>query len=215
MRRAVVFSLIALALLAAAGIAVTVPMGLAEVPLRASLETIPDILPGWSAGGDVPAGVLPPDTRAPDRLVRGYAGPAGPVWVMVEYFPSQNETRRAAAREFVFPGAGWSQIDEREVTFRVPAPDGRALEANLVVVEAGGRRYAIGYWYQIGPSAVASDHWFRARLLYNRLVRGRSDGALVRVASPLGSGEDSGAALARHTEFLRVFYPVLLRSLPR
>jgi EpsI family protein len=215
MRREIIFSLIALALLAAAGVAVALPVGLAEVPLRASLETVPDILPGWAAGSDAPAGVLPPDTRAPNRLVRGYASPAGPVWVMVEYFPSQDETRRAAAREFVFPGAGWSQIAEREVTVSVPAADGRGLEANLVVVEAGGRRYAIAYWYQIGPSAVASDHWYRARLLYNRLVRGRSDGALVRMASPLASGEDSGAALDRQAEFLRVFYPALLRSLPR
>ena len=35
-------------------------------------------------------------------------------------------------------------------------------------------------------SAVASDHWYRARLLYNRLVHGRTDGALVRIASPAG-----------------------------
>jgi EpsI family protein len=215
MRREVVFSLIALALLAATGAAVAVPMGRAEVPLRASLETIPDVLPGWGAAGDAPAGVLTPDTRAPNRLVRGYAGPAGPVWVMVEYFPSQDETRRAAAREFVFSGGGWSQIAEREVTFPLRAEDGRGLVANLVLVEVGGRRYAIGYWYQIGLSAMASDHWYRAHLLYNRLVRGRSDGALVRIASPLASGEDGAAALARQAEFLRVFYPALLRSLPR
>jgi EpsI family protein len=215
MRREVLFSLVALALLAATGVVVAVPLGLAEVPLRAPLETIPEVLPGWSPTDGVPADVLPPDNRAPNRLVRGYASPAGPVWVMVEYFPSQDEARRAAAREFVFPGVGWSQIAEREVAIPVPAAAGRGLEANLVEVEAGGRRYVIGYWYQIGPSAVASDHWYRARLLYNRLVRGRSDGALVRIASPLRSGEDSGAALARQTEFLRVFYPALLRSLPR
>lgn len=215
MRREVACSLVALALLAATGVAVAVPSGRAEIPLRASFESVPAVLPGWNATSDVPAEILPPDTRAPSRLVRGYTSPTGPVWVMVEYFPSQDESRRAAAREFVFPGAGWSQITERDVTIPLADGAGRPLEANQVVVEAGGRRYAIGYWYQIGPHAVASDHGYRARLLYNRLVRGRSDGALVRIAAPLGSDEDGAAALTRQADFLRVFYPALLRSLPR
>jgi EpsI family protein len=212
-RREIACSLIALALLAAAGVAVALPIGRGEVPLRSSMESIPYVFAGWRPITDFPAEILVPDKRAPNRLERGYEGAEGPIWAVVEYFPSQDESRRAAAREFVFPGAGWSQINEREVTIAVPGRD-QSIEANLVVVEAGGRRFAISYWYQIGQAAVASDHGYRAQLLYNRLVRGRSDGALVRIASPLPSGEDGAVALTRHAEFLRAFYPALLKSLP-
>lgn len=213
MRREVRFSLIALALLVATGIAAAMPAGMTETPLRVSLDAVRPPA-GWMEDREPPATVLPPDARAPIRLARGYVKGGETEWVLVEYFPSQDESRRAAAREFVFPGMGWSQITEREVTLALEkaAP---SLEANQVLVEAGGKRYGVLYWYQIGGAATASDHGYRARLLYNRLVRGRSDGALIRIASPLQAGEDGAAVLARQAEFLRVFYPALLGSLPR
>jgi EpsI family protein len=93
------------------------------------------------------------------------------------------------------------------------APGGR-LNANLVLIEEGGRRYAIAYWYQIGQAPLASDHWYRVRLLYNRIVHGRTDGALIRMASPVASGEDPAVVVARYARFLGVFYPELLRRLP-
>jgi len=76
-------------------------------------------------------------------------------------------------------------------------------------------KVAVVYWYQIGQTSLASDHWYRAQLLYNGLVHGRTDGALVRLASLVAKDEDTAAVLARHSEFLREFYPLLLRSLPR
>ena len=214
MRRGPLFSLSALALLVATGIAVGMPKGAAETPLRGRLDALP--LPaGWAETREAPESVLRPDGRAPLRLARGYTQGSETEWVLVEYFPSQDESRRAAAREFVFPGGGWSQISEREVTVPLAAAAGGALAPNLVLVETGGQRYAILYWYEIGGVAIASDHGYRARLLYNQLVRGRSDGALIRVASPVQAGEEDQAVLTRQAEFLRAFYPALLGSLPR
>lgn len=213
MRREVRFSLIALALLVAAGIATAMPAGMGLTPLRAPFDTVPTPA-GWTEGGEPPETVLSPDDRAPIRLARSFTKWPETQWVLVEYFPAQDESRRAAAREFAFPGTGWTQITEREVVLALgkAAP---SLEANQVLVEAAGKRYAVLYWYEIGGVATASDHGYRARLLYNRLVRGRSDGALIRIASPLQAGEDGAAVLARQAEFLRVFYPALLGSLPR
>jgi EpsI family protein len=213
MTRGVRFSLIALGLLTATGVAAAVPSRTVDTPLRASLEAIP-APPGWRVATEAPETILRPDGRAPYRLTRGYRNGRETEWVLVEYFPAQDETRRAAAREFVFPAQGWSQMTEREVALPLGGPGG-GVPANLVLMEMDKQRYAILYWYEIGGIATLSDHGYRVRLLYNQLVRGRSDGALIRIASPLEAGEDGNAALARQTEFLRVFYPALLRSLPR
>ena len=213
MRRGVRFSLIALGLVVATGIAVAMPVRVAETPLRASFEAIA-APPGWRATDEAPQTILRPDERAPVRLARGYAKGSDTQWVLVEYFPIQDETRRATAREFVFPGQGWSQLTEREVSLPIGAGDA-GVPANLVLIEINKQRYAVLYWYQIGEIATLSDHGYRARLLYNQLVRGRSDGALIRVASPLQAGEDGRAVVIRQTEFLRLFYPALMGSLPR
>ena len=215
MSREAGFSCVALVLLIAAGILVAAPSGVADVPLRPPLETIPWAFPGWSATNNGPERILPLAAGTVDRLGRGFADQAGSIWVLVEYFPAQNENRRAAAGDLVYPAVGWSQLEERAVSLQVPGASGGRLNANLVVIEEGGRRYAIAYWYQIGQTAVASDHWYRARLLYNRIVHGRTDGALIRMASPVASGEDPGVVVARYAGFLGVFYPELLRRLPR
>ncbi len=215
MRREARFSLVALALIAAAGLLVTVRAGVAEVPLQASFEAVPDSLPSWVQSSGSPGDSLPPDPRAPIRLLRGYERAGRPVWVSVEYFPSQEEGKRPAARQLVFPGHGWIDLTEQPVQLTVGDAAGRPIDATLVLVEGRGGRFAVVYWYQIGQRSVASDHWYRAELLYNGLVRGRTDGALVRLASPLGSDESAAAVPALHSDFLREFYPLLLRSLPR
>src|SRR4030095_10069736 len=72
MVRGVRFSLIALGLLVATGIAVAMPVRVIETPLRASLEAVP-APPGWRVTDEAPETILRPDGRAPVRLARGYA----------------------------------------------------------------------------------------------------------------------------------------------
>ena len=213
MRRGLRFSLIALGLLVATGIAVAMPAHVAQTPLRGSFEGIA-APPGWRVVDEAPQTILRPDERAPVRLARGYEKGADTEWVLVEYFPVQDETRRATAREFVFPAQGWSQLTERAVSLPIGL-GGAGVPANLVLIEVNRQQYAVLYWYQIGEIPTPSDNGYRARLLYNQLVRGRSDGALIRIASPLATGEDGNAVVARQTEFLRLFYPALLGKLPR
>lgn len=215
MKRPTLYSLVALALMAIAGVLITVPAGGADVPLRSSFEAIPDVLPGWAFSSQTPGDALPPDTGAPSRLFRGFERGGRPLWVSVEYFPSQDEARRSAARTLIIPSHGWSQIAEQPVRLTADAAPGGGLNANLVLMEGRGGKVAVVYWYQIGQTSLASDHWYRAQLLYNGLVHGRTDGALVRLASLVAKDEDTATVLARHSEFLREFYPLLLRSLPR
>jgi EpsI family protein len=215
MRRQAVHALVALALVGVAGALVAAPASLQDVPLRMDFEAVPDAVAGFRATAWSSVAALPPDPRAPRRLTRAFEREGRPVWTMVEYYPSQESERRAAARDLVFPSHGWSQIAERRVDLPAPAAPGGRLEANLVVLEGRPDRVAIVYWYQIGQQPLASDHWYRVELLYNGIAHGRTDGALVRIATPLRSDEAPEAALPRLTDFLREFYPLLLRSLPR
>jgi hypothetical protein len=50
---------------------------------------------------------------------------------------------------------------------------------------------------------VADDHWYRALLLWRRLVHRRADGALVRIAFPAPDGTTIDAALDARVDLLR------------
>ena len=215
MRRQAVHALVALALMGVAGALVATRASTKDVPLQMDFEAVPDSVAGWRATAWSDVAALPPDPRAPRRLTRAFEREGRPVWTMVEYYPSQESERRANARGLVIPSHAWNHVAEGRVDLPAPALPGGRLEANLVILERGPERVAIVYWYQIGQQPLASDHWYRVELLYNGIAHGRTDGALVRIASTLRSDETPEAALPRFTDFLRDFYPLLLRSLPR
>jgi EpsI family protein len=172
------------------------------------------VLSGWSSTDSIPAGVMRPDPSAKTELIRAYQNGTQTVWVSVGYYARQGKGQRPAARKLLFPGSGWSNLSEKSTRIVLDGHPGNTIPATLVVAETGGRSLAILYWYQIGGRSVGSDHWYRALLLFNRLVHGRSDGVLIRIASPVPSAQDVAPVVAKQMEFVRLFYPELLRSLP-
>jgi EpsI family protein len=211
------FSLTAVALIGITAIVIGLPSGAdpTPTPLRGPLDLVPSALQGWRPGPSPPPDMFRDDAVATYRLRRTYNNGALPIWVSVGYYPLQVAMKRPRARDLLFPGHGWTTLSERSVTLpvRVGAGDG-LLSANLVTMTTGGQPLAIVYWYQVGPRAVTGDHWYRALVIYNRLVHGRADGALIRIASPVPSGMPVEAVLERHADFLRVFLPELMPKLP-
>ena len=214
MRRPALFSLVTLALCATAAVVIAAPRAVHDVPPAMPLEFVPLRLAGWVATEPGEASVLPMDRGVPEHLGRAYDKDGQRVWVSVDYYPNQAEGRRPPARSLLFPSQGWSDLSEQEVS--VPLPGGaERLPATLILMRSRDRRLAILYWYQLQGRGIASDHWYRATLLYNRLVRGRADGALIRIATAMPETTGAAEALAVHEDFIRVFHPELLRRLPR
>ena len=213
MRRACFF-LLAVGLIGATAVVSNVAREAGQGSSSIARGHIPAVLSGWSSTDRVPAGVMPPDPSAETELVRAYQNGTQTVWVSVGYYARQGEGRRPTARRLLFPSSGWSNLSEESTQIVLDGPPVGTIPATLVVVESGGRSLAILYWYQIGRRSVGSDHWYRALLLFSRLVHGRSDGALIRIVSPVPSARDVAPVVAKQMEFVRVFYPELLRSLP-
>lgn len=213
MTRHALFFAAALALMAIAGALLFLPPSAKEVPLAAPFERFPTELASWTASTPVPQGIMAVDPKVPKHLFRTYQNGIQTVWVSVGYYPSQPEGRRPPAQQLLFPQSGWSHLSQAPV--RIPVGATRSLPATLLVMETPERRLSILYWYQVGGDTIASDHWYRALLIYNRLFHRRSDGALVRIASPIPDGVDPSSVVVKQTDFIKAFYPELLRSLPR
>ena len=210
MRRLMLASVVATLLGLAGGALLARPDVPAADPPAASLARWREALPGWRPTVDPPASVLAADRRASASLVRGYLNGTATVWLALDYYPDQQPNARPAARHLVFAGHGWTELRERTHAVPLREPAGATLPTTLVEMRRDDERYALLYWYQAGARSAASDHGYRLLALYNRLVRGRRDGALVRVAVRVGEG-GLPAALAKQAEFVNVFYPELLR----
>ena len=135
---------------------------------------------------------------------------AAPVWLYVSYYGSQRTGANYHSPKACLPGGGWQFTSARAVTGAVPGAPGS--EINRVVVEKGFDRQMILYWYQERGRVVASEYAAKGYLIWDAMTRNRSDGALVRISTPIVGSEEE--AYSHAVEFLRVSWGPLLLHLP-
>ena len=78
---------------------------------------------------------------------------------------------------------------------------GAPLLANRVVIQQGASRQLVYYWFQQRGRIITNEYLVKWYLFWDSLTRGRSDGALVRIITPMLQGEPAEAAEARMVEF--------------
>jgi EpsI family protein len=202
----------ALGLLVTAGALVRLPAAGGVAPVAGALWSVPVALGAWVETDDPPPGILAPDPGAAARLRRAYRRGARTLWVAVDYYPDQREGHRPQSLQLLYPGGGWSDLRAARARVALSGPAG-SLPITRVTLRRGAERLVVAYWYQVGPRASASEHWYRALVLWNRLAGGRPESALVRVASPLDAPEDDADVVGEQDQFIQVFYPELRRGL--
>jgi EpsI family protein len=183
---------LALLLLIGGALAWSVQLRLALVVDTTPLAELPREIAGWRASADVP---LETDVermlRADFNLQRIYElRGVEPVGLYVGYYGTERGGRPEHTPDVCYPTAGFAIVDRQIVSIDRK----RGLRAIEFLVEREGRRQLVQFWYRsyrstglLGPGGQIWDR------LVGRLVRGRSDGALVRVTTPLLPGDESGA----------------------
>ena len=70
------------------------------------------------------------------------------------------------------------------------------------------------YWFQQRGRIITNEYLVKWYILVDALRMNRTDGALVRVVTPLASGEDLPAADRRLTDFVRSVQPGMRPYVP-
>jgi EpsI family protein len=185
------------------------------LPSREPLASFPYQLGAWT-GTDVS---IPPDAREVlgngDFLLRIYqnASVEPDVDLFVAYIPSQREGDTLHSPKNCLPGAGWSPVESSQLS--ISSPGQPAFPVNRYVIAKGDDRQLVFYWYWAHGRAVASEYWAKYYLIADSIRLNRSDGALVRVATPLLDGDDPQKAEQRLLEFTGSVVPLLDPYVPR
>jgi len=185
------------------------------LPPREPLASFPYRLGAWT-GTDVS---IPPDAREVlgngDFLLRIYqnSSPGSDVDLFVAYIPSQREGDTLHSPKNCLPGAGWSPVDSSRLSISLPGQP--AFPVNRYVIAKNDERQLVFYWYWAHGRAVASEYWAKYYLIADSIHLNRSDGSLVRVATPLLEGDDSQKAEQRLIEFTGNVVPLLDPYVPR
>jgi EpsI family protein len=150
--------------------------------------------------------------RADDYLSRSYSRPDGrSASLYVGYYATQRNGATYHSPLNCLPGSGWTMNDPATIEIK-PADGGAPFEANRYIIENGGDRQLLVYWYQGRGRKVASEYWGKIYTVIASANRRRSDGAMVRIMLPVGNSEQ--AALESAASLAAAVAPVLPGFVP-
>ncbi len=207
--------LVVAALLVGAGVFLHARGRTENLPLRKDLVSFPKQADGW-VGTEVAIqqGILE-TLGAGEFLVRIYRRtPEEPhIDFFLAYFPTQRTGSTIHSPKNCLPGAGWAPISSGRI--QLTRAGGEASPVNRYVITKGLDRQLVLYWYQAHGRVVASEYWAKFYLVADSIRMNRSDGALVRVVTPISRQEDTRAAENRAVGFAQQILPLLDNYIPR
>ena len=185
-------------------------------PARESLNSLPSQFGPWT-GHDIDLDQKTLDILgAGEFLFRDYQETGNsqpPIGLFIAYFPSQRAGDTIHSPSHCLPGAGWVPTQKQVV--QISRPDGSSFPANRYVISKAGERELVIYWYQAHNRALASEYWAKYYLVADSIRMNRSDGALVRLITPMFHGESPNAAQARVLDLGSQLVPILDHYIPR
>ena len=194
-----------------------------QIPERPPLRSFPIQVQEWR-------GRVSPDfddrivqiLGADEYLTRIYQqGAEPPVDLFVGYYGSQTTGAVIHSPLNCLPGAGWQFVERDRIDVEVTpgrlanADARRPVTVNRVLMQKGEERLVALYWYHERGRVIASEYASRVYMMLDAARYGRTDGALIRVVTPVDMhGHATDEAARRLTAFVRTIFPVLDGYLP-
>ncbi len=165
-------------------------------------------------------GLLDPGTSrvlaADDYLLSDYREGRGEnaVNLFIAFYNSQTSGSGIHSPEVCIPTGGWevSRWETRPTGYR--RPSGEELIVNRAVIQKDFDRQVVYYWFRERGQPMTGSLAAKVSTLVDSITKGRTDGALVRLVTPIGRDETAQDADVRLASFLQEFYPVLPPFVP-
>lgn len=181
-----------------------------------ALSLFPHAIAGWTGTDQQIDAETLKVLGAGDFLSRVYKqdSQTATIGLFIGYFPSQRTGTAIHSPKHCLPAAGWAFESSEYVDLK--DANGKPHRVGEYIIAEGENREFVIYWYQAHGRSVASEY---AALFYqvaDAIRMNRTDGALVRVITPIdpSSRDGSSAARIRAEAFTAQLWPTLPRFIP-
>lgn len=181
--------------------------------MRKPFEAFPEMVGGWKGQED---GVLDSEVlgilKVDDYLMRRYVDGAGrSLWLYVGYWATQRKGAQMHSPKNCLPGGGWEPLEFSRLA--IDLPGGRdSITVNRYVIQKDRNMQVVLYWYDSQGRAIPGEVQAKIAMVRNSIVRNRTDGALIRVSSPVSDGV--AETTDRLVAYVRALSPILAEYLP-
>jgi len=150
-----------------------------------------------------------------DYLMIDYHAPQGsPINLYVAYYDSQRKGESIHSPSSCLPGGGWVLNETGLTSITVGDDPNRQIEVNRAFIQKGDARQLTYYWFPQRGRIMTGMLEMKLFNFWDALTRQRTDGALVRLVTPLAKSESIEQADRRLQAMSRQIVPLLDRYLP-
>jgi EpsI family protein len=198
------------------------------IPSRETLNNMPQTIGGWTSRDEPMDAETLAVLGEGDFLNRTYTGTSlshpvaavnraqpnalPPVGLFIGYFPTQRTGQSIHSPQHCLPGAGWTFESSRYTNLR--DVNGKDYQVGEYVISNGEARQFVIYWYQAHGRSIANEYRARLHMVTDAIRTNRTDGALVRVITPVLSSEPVSSARDRAVLFASQMAPHLPQFIP-
>lgn len=168
-----------------------------EYPEHTSFVNFPTQLGQWEGRHERMEQDVIDKLKMTDYLFLNYANAKNErINLYVAYYQTQRKGISPHSPRVCIPGGGWEIADLQRVTVN-------GHRANRVIIKKGLQRQLVYYWFQGHGRIVANEYLNKWYLLQDALFKNRTDGALVRIVTPVFERELLESADARILDFMK------------
>lgn len=183
------------------------------IPDRDVFASYPQDLGQWSGQRDYLNPAHLKSLKLSDYLMMNYSEhPGYPVNYYVAYYDSQQKGRSAHSPKSCIPGDGWEMSDFQRT--EITLSDDFSLPVNRTVIRKGSQTSLVYYWFQQRGRLLNNEYLVKFYLLWDSIAKGRTDGAMVRVTTPVFPHESVEQADARAQKLIRESQTLLQSYVP-
>jgi exosortase D (VPLPA-CTERM-specific) len=184
-------------------------------PTRALFSEFPSQLGPWRGHNEVLEQVYLDQLKLDDYELANYSAASGPpVNFYVSYYNSQRKGEAVHSPRSCLPGGGWQMRDFDQRQLPQVTVGGQPLRVNRTLIELGDQRQLVYYWFQQRGRVITNEFVVKWYLFWDALTRHRTDGAMVRLITPLSVNMSEAEADRRLTDFAARIAPELPRFVP-
>lgn len=125
-----------------------------------------------------------------------------PVGLYMAYYAKQEPGTSTHSPLVCLPGSGWTISDMEPRTLPYQAAQGGPLTINRGIIQKGASKLLVYFWYREQGSDLTTTAEVKWNMIKRMMSDRRSDGALIRVITPISESGGIAEADARLTGFL-------------
>jgi exosortase D (VPLPA-CTERM-specific) len=195
--------------------ALALPRPAEVTPLRDSLVDFPLQFGKWAGRRGALEGIYIDQLKLDDYFLGDFTdGDRGQANLYIAYYNSQRKGEAVHSPRSCLPGGGWELRDFDQRDIPSVTINGQRLRVNRTLIELGNQRQLVYYFFLQRGRIITNEFVVKWFLFWDAVTRHRTDGALVRLITPLPLGSSEAAGDRELTEFATRIAPILPAYIP-